>query len=321
MGIITNKSSIVLLLVCAVSATGCLGNGTRAKGKKRALSQAASCRPQAPNRSSIVAAVMAEKPEFVSRSCQENGGTWELMNEILRRLRAEDARFGFNIKRGNQGRSHDAIAYYVGADLAAAEGSDQVRIIDIIGGHCGNNPGPSWNDVTDATLDSGTIGRFTLQEYTGAAAGEGANTPTSLAAEGECAGGGGGTPGPTSTTGTGGAPRPRYAPVAIPPTPQSKEAGAGQVSNFIPNPTALPCPRDANGVDGLDVCTPWEFDRCDSYGYYRARTCDPNYACRIADANGPDTDLNPYRPGPSVSIRCESTEDGNGWGPIMTPIR
>ena len=33
-------------------------------------------------------------------------------------------------------------------------------IIDIIGGHCGSNPTPIWNDVTDVTLNSGTIGRW-----------------------------------------------------------------------------------------------------------------------------------------------------------------
>jgi hypothetical protein len=41
------------------------------------------------------------------------------------------------------------------------EGSPDVYIIDIIGGHCGSNPSPIWNDVTAFTLQSGTIGKWT----------------------------------------------------------------------------------------------------------------------------------------------------------------
>jgi hypothetical protein len=43
----------------------------------------------------------------------------------------------------------------------ADEGTTQVYIIDIIGGHCGPNPVPGWIDVTDATFGGGSIGRWT----------------------------------------------------------------------------------------------------------------------------------------------------------------
>ncbi len=46
--------------------------------------------------------------------------------------------------------------YGSGADA----GSTQVYIIDVIGGHCGSNPSPSWIDVTAVTVNSGTIGRW-----------------------------------------------------------------------------------------------------------------------------------------------------------------
>jgi hypothetical protein len=39
--------------------------------------------------------------------------------------------------------------------------STNVRIYDIIGGHCGNNPGPFWVDQTGATRAAGTVGRWT----------------------------------------------------------------------------------------------------------------------------------------------------------------
>jgi hypothetical protein len=40
------------------------------------------------------------------------------------------------------------------------QGSTAVYIIDVIGGHCGSNPQPTWIDVTEATYNGGTIGRW-----------------------------------------------------------------------------------------------------------------------------------------------------------------
>jgi hypothetical protein len=40
-----------------------------------------------------------------------------------------------------------------------------VYIIDIVGGHCGSNPTPNFQNQTQATLDAGTIGVWTLLPY------------------------------------------------------------------------------------------------------------------------------------------------------------
>jgi hypothetical protein len=52
----------------------------------------------------------------------------------------------------------DVVTYHHGAGPSA--NSTAVYIIDVIGGHCGPNPGPAWNDVTDVTYSSGTVGRW-----------------------------------------------------------------------------------------------------------------------------------------------------------------
>ena len=52
----------------------------------------------------------------------------------------------------------DVVTYHHGA--GPSQNSTQVYIIDVIGGHCGATPSPSWNDVTDITYSSGTIGRW-----------------------------------------------------------------------------------------------------------------------------------------------------------------
>ena len=67
---------------------------------------------------------------------------------VVDRLRQHDTRWGYNWKRGNVGDpSQDAIAWHHGP--GPDEGSPDVHVIDIIAGHCGNNPSPNWADVTN----------------------------------------------------------------------------------------------------------------------------------------------------------------------------
>jgi hypothetical protein len=81
------------------------------------------------------------------------------------------------------------------------------------------------------------------------------------------------------------------APLPNPPPPTGTPA--------VPPAGTEACPLDANGVDGLGVCSPWQFVRCDGYSYYRVRTCAANSSCRTSDWNGPGTPLNWYS-GPTL---------------------
>lgn len=113
-----------------------------------------------PNMFHVVQAVARANPGALQNSCQSHGGSWQFMDQVVDTLRTYDSRWGYNGKRGNANDpSHDAIAYNWGS--GADQGSTQVYIIDIVGGHCGSGPSPSWNDVTDITYSSGTIGRWT----------------------------------------------------------------------------------------------------------------------------------------------------------------
>lgn len=101
-----------------------------------------------PNYFGVVSAYFASHPTQVAQSCQSAGGNWNLMDGLVDTLRASDARFGYNGKRGNCGDpSNDAISYYWGPG-GAYECAGQVYVVDVISGHCGPNPGPAWNDVT-----------------------------------------------------------------------------------------------------------------------------------------------------------------------------
>ncbi len=109
---------------------------------------------------SVVSDVAAQYPSALRNSCQEHGGTWEFMDRLVDRLRTFDSRWGYNWKRGNVGDpSMDVVDYNFGSQRD--EGTTDVYIIDVIGGHCGNSPSPAWVDQTDVTRSQGTIGRWT----------------------------------------------------------------------------------------------------------------------------------------------------------------
>lgn len=107
----------------------------------------------------VVHAVARANPGALANSCQEHGGSWQFMDMVVDTLRTYDTRWGYNGKRGDANNpSLDAIAYNYGS--GQDQGSTQVYIIDIVGGHCGPTPSAGWNDVTAVTYNSGTIGRW-----------------------------------------------------------------------------------------------------------------------------------------------------------------
>jgi hypothetical protein len=115
----------------------------------------------APDRFEIVQQVAAEHPDWLKNSCVEDGGTNDFLFEVARRLRQQDDRWGLNWKRGVVGDlSQDVVDYHYGE--GEREESTDVHIIDMIVGHCGDDPQPGWLDVTQATLDANTVGKWTL---------------------------------------------------------------------------------------------------------------------------------------------------------------
>jgi len=117
-----------------------------------------------PDGFAVVEQVAAEFPELLQGSCVEQGGNNEFLFEVVRRLRMQDDRWGLNWKRGVVGdMSQDVVDYHYGEGVSDL--STDVYIIDMIGGHCpedGSSPQPAWIDVTQATIDAGTEGKWTL---------------------------------------------------------------------------------------------------------------------------------------------------------------
>ena len=116
-----------------------------------------------PNDSDISRAISQQFAADFQNSCQPEGGgrgSWNYMDRTVDALRQRNGRYGYNAKRGNTNDpSLDVISFYRGASDAGFQGSSDVYIFDLIGGHCGPTPSSIWNDVTDITFDSGTLGR------------------------------------------------------------------------------------------------------------------------------------------------------------------
>lgn len=99
-----------------------------------------------PNMFHVVQQVGAARPDLLRNSCQDAGGSWGFMDLLVKTLRSHDTRWGYNCKRGNcSDISHDVVDFHWGR--GADEGSNEVYTIDVIGGHCGASPGPSWNNT------------------------------------------------------------------------------------------------------------------------------------------------------------------------------
>jgi hypothetical protein len=133
--------------------------GVRVRYGQRTPDPAPGQRLPAPNEAAFVAQLIRERPDLVARSCQDAGGTWELMDFVVDRLRERDLRWGYNGRRGDPNFvARDEVAYHWGAgpDLNSRE----TYSFDILGGHCGPTPTPAWFDVTDLGTIWVTRGRF-----------------------------------------------------------------------------------------------------------------------------------------------------------------
>jgi hypothetical protein len=120
-----------------------------------------------PDMTAVVESVARAYPGELRNSCVASGGNRAWLFRLVQALRRYDTRWGLNWKRGRVGDlSDDVVNYNFGP--GADEGTTNVYIIDVIGNHCGGNPGPAWIDQTRATANKGEIGRWTLAPYVAA---------------------------------------------------------------------------------------------------------------------------------------------------------
>jgi hypothetical protein len=120
----------------------------------------------------VVEAMARAYPGDLFNSCREHGGNNVFMFRVLAELRKRSSRWGLNYKRGWAGDLSQDIITYNPTDRPD-EGESRIYLYDIIGGHCGDRPGPNWADVTDATWSqrgnpacgSEWCARWTIEPY------------------------------------------------------------------------------------------------------------------------------------------------------------
>jgi hypothetical protein len=120
----------------------------------------------------VVEAMARAYPGDLFNSCREHGGNNVFMFRVLAELRRRSTRWGLNYKRGWPGDlSQDIVTY--NPTNRPDNNESQIYLYDIIGGHCGDRPGPNWADVTDATwtqrgnpaCGSEWCARWTIEPY------------------------------------------------------------------------------------------------------------------------------------------------------------
>ena len=115
-----------------------------------------------PNMLHVVKRVANSHRQVLLNSCRRGHENLDFLDLVLTELRKENegARWGFNCKRGDCNHlSIDAIAYYRGTGSNLNNSTD-VAIFDIIASCHSDSPRPAWQDMTQATKDNGTIGRY-----------------------------------------------------------------------------------------------------------------------------------------------------------------
>ncbi len=114
---------------------------------------------------SVVRDVANAYPGDLRNSCLEFGGNNRWLFRLVQELRKRDKRWGLNWKRANVGdMSQDVVTYNWGDE--GDEGTFRVRAWDVIGNHCGSNPGGQANEITKPAPPALTNGaRWTLQPY------------------------------------------------------------------------------------------------------------------------------------------------------------
>lgn len=94
--------------------------------------------PEPPSMRDVVMRVHDANPNLILQSCDNH----DFMFAVLRELRKTDPRWGVNWKRGVVGDlSNDVVDYAYGPGPFE---NSPIYIYDIITGHCGPNPTPSW---------------------------------------------------------------------------------------------------------------------------------------------------------------------------------
>ncbi|MBL8135512.1 MAG: hypothetical protein JNL48_02740 [Acidobacteria bacterium] len=117
----------------------------------------------------VVEDLARARPDLVRASCVEFGGNNRFLFEVVKELRKRDTRWGLNIKRCNEGTSQDVVAFNrsalpdEGARTNGRTSERNIFLVDMIGGHCGPNPGAAWDtSTTDKTVAGGACSQWTL---------------------------------------------------------------------------------------------------------------------------------------------------------------
>ncbi len=183
-----------------------------------------------PDERQIVADVAKEHPDWLANKYDpyENpDGTWQFLDEVIKRLHTKDPRWVYNGKRGDpKNPSHDFIAYYYGPGQSPTPGTEHMFEVYGVDIATYGQSATHWSDDTSYSATPCVYGSYLYPRNAPAAVPPLPETPAS------CDTGGTGT-----SPGSGGSDDP----VVPPPIPKDKsttDATAGWAGNLAYNSTA-----------------------------------------------------------------------------------
>jgi hypothetical protein len=150
--------SFVIACVATLAAAGCNNSpnspssshvspaAVSAARTKRTPDPAPGARLPLPDHFYVVALIAAQYPDALANACPERGGSSDFLDRVVRALRLEDSRWGYN-GIGVPGEASQEIVLY-NYSAAPDEGNSKVHAVDILGDRCGADPRPTWNVVT-----------------------------------------------------------------------------------------------------------------------------------------------------------------------------
>lgn len=182
-----------------------------------------------PDERQIVIDVAKEHPDWLANKYDpydNPDGTWQFLDEVVKRLHTKNPRWGYNGKRGDpKNPSHDVVTYYYGTGNAPTPNTEQMFEVYVVDIATYGKSTTHWDDVTDYSATPCVYGSYLYPRNAPAAVPPLPETPAS------CDTGGTGT-----NPGTGGSDDP-----VVPPIPKDKsatDATAGWAGNLAYNSTA-----------------------------------------------------------------------------------
>ncbi len=117
-----------------------------------------------PDERQIVADVAKEHPDWLANKYDpydNPNGTWEFLDEVVKRLHTKNPRWGYNGKRGDpKNPSHDVVTYYYGTGTSPTPNTEHMFEVYVVDIATYGQSTTHWSDETDYSATPCVYGSY-----------------------------------------------------------------------------------------------------------------------------------------------------------------